>query len=150
MSQTRLLFVCTANLCRSPMASAIADQIAMRRGLDIEVRSAGVRARQDLPAHPRVVAVCREVGLDLSGHRSQALTAEHVAWADRIAVMEGAHATAIRELCPEDGREDLIVQLGPLVGRALIEDPFGSFWTSSYRKARDQLYKAIERLLTRG
>ena len=129
------------------MAAGIALQLSLPLALELEVRSAGTRARPGLPAEPRVVAVCREVGIDLSEHRSQPLSAESVAWADRIAVMEEAHALAVRALLPEQASDDRVVALGPLVGRAFIADPIGSWFHRPYRRTRDELFVAVRRLL---
>jgi protein-tyrosine-phosphatase len=139
------LFVCSGNICRSPMAAALAEHLALARGLEIEVRSAGTLGLVDHPAHPKVIAVCRELGLDLTAHRSRALTADDVRWADRIFVMEDQHAAAVRDRVPEVG--EIVVPLGPLVGRTEIADPIGSWFTGPYRQARDELKAALSRVL---
>jgi protein-tyrosine-phosphatase len=150
---TRLLFVCSGNQCRSPMAQGIADQVALALGLDVEVRSAGAligpttRRLLDRPAVPKAVAVCREIGVDLTRHRSQGLTAELVRWADRIYVMEDIHAVAVRTLVPELG--ETVFHLGPLAGRPWIDDPMGSWFTAPFRRTRDDLHRAIRRALER-
>ncbi|MEQ1570821.1 MAG: low molecular weight phosphotyrosine protein phosphatase [Myxococcota bacterium] len=142
----RLLFVCSGNICRSPMAAALADRRMLALGRDVEVRSAGTLGLVDRPAEPRAVAVCREIGLDLTEHRSRPLTAELVRWADRIFVMEDDHARAVRELVPEL-REDAVVALGPLVGKAEIADPISSLFKGPYRTARDEIDAALQRAL---
>lgn len=147
-SDRRLLFVCTANVCRSPMAAALADRVALELGLEPEIRSAGVSAVPGLPAAPGVVAVCREIGIDLERHRSRLLDAEVVRWADRVFVMEDVHAVAVRALVPEIG-EAAVVPLGPLVGKAFVSDPMGSWFRSSYRATRDELATAIRRVFAR-
>jgi protein-tyrosine phosphatase len=103
----RLLFVCSGNVCRSPMAAAIADRVALELAREVEIRSAGTLGLVGRPATPSVVAACREIGLDLAAHRSQGLTEELVRWADRILVMEPEHAVRVRELVPDVG-EDLV------------------------------------------
>jgi protein-tyrosine-phosphatase len=145
-SARKLLFVCSGNVCRSPMAAALAEWIAMQQGAEVEVRSAGTLGLVDRPADPKVVAVCRELGLDLSGHRSAALTPELLAWADRVYVMEDAHAVAARALWP-DLAEDAVVPLGPLVGKPDIADPIGSWFKSTFRATRDDLREAVLRAL---
>lgn len=140
----RLLFVCTGNLCRSPMAAVIADQVALEQSREVEIRSAGTRARPGDAAHPQVVAVCREIGLDLSAHRATLLDADLVRWADRVFVMEAEHAVAVRTLAPElpDAK---VVPLGPYVGLPEIADPIGSWFRSAYRATRDELARALRR-----
>jgi protein-tyrosine-phosphatase len=143
----RLLFVCTGNLCRSPMAAAIADQLALAMAREVEIRSAGTRARAGDPAHPQVVAVCRELGIDLTAHRATPLDEALVRWADRVFVMEPEHATAARTLAP-DLPEASVVHLAGLVGKAVIEDPIGAWFRSTYRRTRDELASAVRRALT--
>jgi len=79
-----ILFVCTGNLCRSPMAAGIAKRyLADRLGVDeaqlqragYRVLSAGTAALEGTPASPEAVEVMKELGIDISSHRSQALTA---------------------------------------------------------------------------
>ena len=72
-----LLLVCTGNTCRSPMAEVIARDLL--KGEDgAVVRSAGVSAGPGAAATPQAVAAAGELGLDLSTHRSQPLTAQAV------------------------------------------------------------------------
>lgn len=141
----RLLFVCSGNLCRSPMAAGIAELVALELGLQIEIRSAGTLGLVDRPAEPRAVAVCREIGVELGDHRSQGLTVDLVRWADTIYVMEDVHALVVRELVPDVG--EIVIQLGPLVGKPWIQDPLGSWFKAPFRRLRDDLRAAIRRAL---
>jgi protein-tyrosine phosphatase len=144
-----LLFVCSANVCRSPMAAGIADQVALELALDVEIRSAGTLGFVGRPAAPSAIAVCRELGVDLEGHRSQGLTVELARWADRIFVMEPEHAAAVRALAPELP-EERVVGLGPYAGRAFVADPHGSWFRSTFRRTRDELVVAVRRALAGG
>jgi protein-tyrosine phosphatase len=141
----RLLIVCTGNICRSPIAAGLADKIALERGVDVEIRSAGTLGLTDHPAEPYAVAVCREHGIDIGPHRSRALTPELVAWADRILVMELGHAEAVTALDAEAASR--VVPLGPLAGVPEIADPYGSWFPGPYRETRDLLERALRRLL---
>ena len=143
--EIRLLFVCSGNICRSPMAAGLADRAAMELGLDVDIRSAGTLGIVDRPADPKMVAVAREIGIDLTGHRSRALTEELVRWADRILVMELEHAEAVTALWDEAAPK--VVQLGPLIGQAQIDDPIGRWFKAPFRRARDELEKAVRRAL---
>lgn len=133
--------VCSGNICRSPIAEALAPVVGDRMGVDVRARSAGTLGLVDRPADPKSVAVCREIGLDLRAHRSQALSQELVAWADRILVMELTHAGHVREFFPDAA--DKVLQLGPFAGLAEIPDPIGG-WTFQFRRCRDQIERGLE------
>ena len=142
----RLLFVCSGNICRSPMAEVLAEARGDAIGLPVEARSAGTLGLIDRPADPKAVAVCRERGLDLSTHRSQGLTPELLAWADHIIVMEQSHAAHLREYY--DVRGDKILPLGPFGGYGDIPDPIGG-WTFTFRWCRRRLEASLDGLLRR-
>ena len=142
----RLLLVCTGNLCRSPMAAALARGYADERGRDIEVQSAGTMGLVDEPADKHAVAVCRELSLDLSEHRSQALTEDLVAWADFVLTMEYLHTFQIRERFPEVGERLLL--LGTFGGMMEIADPLGG-WKFQFRRTRETLRKCVEMFIDR-
>lgn len=108
----RLLFVCTGNTCRSPMAEAIARAEAERRGLELEVRSAGTLGLGGHPASEMAVIVARERGLELGGHRSSPLGPEDLAWADLVLGMSPGHVEAARSL-GGDVVAELITRLLP-------------------------------------
>lgn len=99
----RILFVCTGNTCRSPMAEVIARREIEARGWrHVEVVSAGVSAFPGVPASREAVAVAEANGLDLSGHESMPLTAELVADADLVLAMAAHHLDAVRRLGGEE------------------------------------------------
>ncbi|HEY7537485.1 MAG TPA: low molecular weight protein-tyrosine-phosphatase [Gaiellaceae bacterium] len=88
----RILFVCTGNICRSPMAAAIAKAEIERAGCrDVEVASAGIAALEGHPAASDACAVAWENGLSLEQHRARQLTPELLAEADLAVGMERAH-----------------------------------------------------------
>lgn len=95
----RILFVCTGNTCRSPMAAAIARSVLAERGwTHVEVRSAGIAAGERLPASEGAVRVGKSRGADLSSHESTFLTEELVEWADLVLVMAPHHLHRVQEL----------------------------------------------------
>jgi protein-tyrosine-phosphatase len=142
----RLLFVCTANICRSPMADALARRYAEERGWTYEILSAGTHAREGDAAAANAVKAVREVGGDLSGHRSQPMTEELARWADRILVMEMRHAADVRERFPI--ADEKVQLLGTFGGLVEIDDPYGS-WIFTYRRRRDEIRRCVEQLMDR-
>lgn len=117
-----VLFVCTGNTCRSPMAAAIASAIARKDSpIRTTFRSAGVSASSGDRATSEAVEAVRSVGADLGSHRSRPLTREVVREAEVIYVMSPSHAESVRSLDPTAGSR--VATLDP--SGAAIEDPIG-------------------------
>src|SRR3989440_719266 len=120
-----VLFVCTGNICRSPLAAALLERALKERGLDVNVTSAGTGAWDGAPASEGAYLVGLERGLDLSGHRARLLTRELVEQADLILTMARHHRARVDEL----GGEGRVFVLGEYAGRqgdeAEVSDPFG-------------------------
>lgn len=96
----KLLTVCTANICRSPSIEAAVRTIAREREVDISLLSAGTRAVNGHPADPDTVTAAKALGLDLSGHSSQRLTAPLVNEADLILCAEFDHLAKVLDFDP--------------------------------------------------
>lgn len=96
---TTLMFVCTANQCRSVAAAALAERQLHRRRIDAEVRSAGL-LESGAPASRGIARAAGKVGIDLSSHRSTALDAGLLADVDLVLTMERAHVAFIAEIAP--------------------------------------------------
>ncbi|MEI7025731.1 low molecular weight protein arginine phosphatase [Paenibacillus sp. y28] len=95
----RILFVCTGNTCRSPLAEAMMRKLASDYQITLEVRSAGVAAVSGGPASRHSQTVMKERGLP-SEHQSQALSRELVEWADMVLTMTMGHKQRIVQLFP--------------------------------------------------
>ena len=140
-----VLFVCTGNTCRSPMAEAL---FMHRKGeLEWEAESAGVFAALGAPASHNAVAACRELEVDLSGHRSQPLTAELVERAELIVTMTESHRFQVLDCFPEVGnRVFLINAFGTSKVPADVSDPFGGS-LNTYKQTRDEIDRALSDLI---
>jgi len=118
-----VLFVCTGNICRSPLAASLLERALQERGLEVGVTSAGTGAWDGAPASEGAYLVGLERGLDLSGHRARLLTRELVDRADLILTMARHHRARVDEL----GGEGKVFVLGEYAGKGgdEVSDPFG-------------------------
>ena len=136
-----IVFVCTGNTCRSPMAAALMRQVLDKRGRrDIMVTSAGLAAAAGQPAARHAVEAMRECGADLSAHRARPIDDTLLCGADCFAVMSASHAAALAAYgVPPELVHVLAAQSGG------IPDPYGGS-LDDYRRTRDILNDAVEAL----
>jgi protein-tyrosine-phosphatase len=121
-----VLFVCTANQCRSPMAEALLKSLAAQHGEadHWRIQSAGTWAEAGRPATQLSQAVMQRRGIDLSEHRARPIDAELLAGASAVLVMTRHHQEALQAEFPE--ARDKIHLISELVEQRFdIEDPYG-------------------------
>lgn len=149
----RILFVCTGNTCRSPMAEEMMRQLAEEFGIELEVRSAGIAAYDGLPASDHTQTLLRERGWDET-HISQGIDEDLINWADLILTMTKSHRDAIYSLCKE--REELpcftlkeyanYLTQQEQASSLDIQDPFGGD-LETYRKCSEEIEKLLRSIL---
>jgi protein-tyrosine-phosphatase len=107
----RILFICTGNLCRSPMAEALMRAELEDRGCElVEVTSAGTWASDGYGATGDAIEVLSAYGIELAGHRSRAVEAAHVEAADLVVAMTSVHLREIERLDPRARAKTLLLK----------------------------------------
>lgn len=135
---SRILVLCTGNICRSPMGEAM-----FRRALDparCAVRSAGTSALVGSQADPQAQRVMREIGVDISAHSAQQASLELLNWADLILVMDREHRDWIDVNHPQlRGRAFRITRWN---GDTDINDPYRRP-LAAFERARDEIAAGV-------
>jgi len=142
----KLIFVCTGNTCRSPMAEGLLKHL-LRPDCGWDISSAGVCAANGWPPSENAVAALREKGIDISRQRSKTLTPDLIEAADLLVTMTRGHRDAILAVSPESaGKVFLLKSFGVAQCAADIYDPVGEA-LDVYRRVRDEIDAALPDLI---
>jgi protein-tyrosine phosphatase len=150
-SRCRIVFVCTGNTCRSPMAEALCKKLLADRlgctpaelpARGFEICSAGLAAVPGNAASPEAVQVAEHLGADLSRHASQPVTGELVYEADHVLTMTRSHLQVLETIQAAGGPAPRLLSAEGMD----ISDPIGGD-LYEYRACADQIHQALQAFL---
>jgi len=148
----RIIFVCTGNTCRSPMAAGLAKKLLAEKlgcGVgelqkrNVEVISAGIFAASGSRATPEAVLAAKSLGADISRHHSRKLTSELINDADVVFCMTGFHVNVVRRMLPTAAGK-----VRTLTGGGDIPDPIGG-GADVYGKTALKIQQSLKSVLNR-
>ena len=130
-----ILFVCTGNTCRSPMAAEIFKKMVLEKNLkNVNISSAGISAQSGAGATKYAIEACEKIGVNLKKHVSKSVFDVNIGAVDKFVVMTEMHRSFLINLGVKS--EKIFI-----LGRQIL-DPFGSD-LDVYEQCRDQICSAL-------
>lgn len=151
-----ILFVCTGNTCRSPIAEGILKKMLKEDGIEhLTVSSAGISGLENIPASPFAIEVAKLRSVDLSLHRSHQLTKKMLEEADLILTMSQEHLDYIRRIDRKAREKAFLLRVFPQPhplsnedqnqGVLFIKDPIGGS-LEDYKRSFLEIEKEVKRI----
>lgn len=133
-----ILFVCTGNTCRSPMAAGLMNKVAVEKNLDVRIESAGLFANEGENASSEAIIAMHSFGVDLTGHHAQMINEELIEKSDLILTMTPAHKMVFEGVAGD--KTYTLCEYAGIDGD--IDDPFGGD-VDDYIKTAEEIQKAV-------
>ena len=135
----KIIFVCTGNTCRSPMAEYIMRDYCKKKNLNIEIESRGLACSNGKVISDNSFSALKELGIDASAHRSQSFTLRDLFEADLIITMTQGHKDA---LLYHFKAGDKVKTFDEMSGVGNVVDPYG-LGLKEYVQCRNQIEKGV-------
>jgi protein-tyrosine phosphatase len=122
-----VLFVCTANICRSPLAEAVLQKYLRAAGVRADVDSAATHEYYErMPPYPLAVATAKRRGYDLTALVARRIRPLDFRYFDLIVAMDRTNISVLEEMAPRYRRKvRLLLDRGPFLGGREVPDPYG-------------------------
>lgn len=134
----KILFVCTGNTCRSPMAEGIMNKLAKDNELNIKSQSAGIFANPNSKVSNEAVLASQKYNVDISSHVSKQLIPQLISDSDLILTMTQGHKMILKEIAP-----DKVFTINEYAGTGGdISDPYGGD-LEEYKQVCEEIYNSI-------
>ena len=143
-----IVFVCTGNICRSPMAEGLMRYKSHKSNRhDLIVSSMGTHAQYGFQATEYAQKVCEEDGIDISTHRARYLMGEELEKADLILCMEPVHVKFVGTFFPRIRKKVFLLGAWPnkATRKSAIQDPMGGSY-EKYQQVYDLIKHHIDRI----
>ncbi len=142
----KILFVCTGNTCRSPMAEYFAKEYIRKNNLtNFEVGSAGINAATGESATSEAIKVMKEEGIDIKPHKSKMLMEADLEESDKVFTMTNSHKEVIEDMYGYEEVYTLKHFLDSCEDCDIL-DPYG-YDLAKYRETRDEIKEAVQELM---